>query len=120
MISLNDYNALLPFRDKDLRFENGLNNRLESLKDSDLIACDTLEYINGQICEVTWSLTPKGEDALAEFEKCCQNEAKAERQQRFENKISVASVLVPLITFVLGLIIEHYAGIVGLLLSMFH
>lgn len=66
-----------------------------------------------------YKLSPAGEDALCAFEQEHQEKAKAERQQRFENKISVASVLVPLITFFLGLVVEYYAGVVGLVVSLF-
>lgn len=36
-----------------------------------------------------------------------EQQAKNERQQRFDNKISVLSVLIPLITFIIGVLIEH-------------
>ncbi|MCD8384633.1 MAG: hypothetical protein LUC39_06700 [Clostridiales bacterium] len=71
------------------------------------------------VAEVRYRLTPKGEDALAAFEQVHQEKTEAKRQQRFENQVSVASVLVPLITFVLGLIVEHMAGIVGWVISFF-
>lgn len=61
----------------------------------------------------TWTITPAGEDALSEFEKARRKESEDKRQQRFQNQISVAQVLVPLITFILGLIVEHYAGLVS-------
>lgn len=60
-----------------------------------------------------WEITHKGEDALSEFEQSRQKQAKDERQRRFQNKVSVAQVFVPLITFILGLIVEHYAGLVS-------
>lgn len=66
-----------------------------------------------------WTLTSRGDDALAEFEYVRQKDADTKRQQRFENKISVATVLVPAITFVLGLIVEHCSGILGVLFEFF-
>ncbi len=71
------------------------------------------------ITDSRYKLSPVGADALCAFEQEHQEKAKAERQQRFENKVSVASVLVPLITFFLGLIVEHYAGVVELVVSLF-
>ena len=61
----------------------------------------------------TWFITPAGEDALSEFEKARRKESEDKRQQRFQNQISVAQVLVPLITFILGLVVEHYAGLIS-------
>lgn len=62
-----------------------------------------------------YQITVAGENALAKFEEEHDRQAKAERQQRFQNKMSVAQVLIPLITFILGLIVEHYAGLVSAL-----
>ena len=63
----------------------------------------------------TWLITPAGEDALSEFEKERRKEAEDKRQQRFQNQVSVAQVLIPLVTFILGLVVEHYAGLVSAL-----
>ena len=43
--------------------------------------------------------------------------AKQEKQQRFENKIAVANLLVPFITFILGILTEHF-GIIELLIEL--
>lgn len=48
-----------------------------------------------------------------------QDKADKKRQQRFDNKIAMASVLIPLITFILGLFVEHWAGIAQWFLSLF-
>lgn len=63
----------------------------------------------------SWRLSIAGEDALSEFEQRHAEKAQAERQQRFQNQVSVAQVLVPAITFVFGLLVEHYSGVVGVL-----
>lgn len=73
--------------------------------------------------EGLWVLTQKGEAVLEshradlqtkeeQAQKEAEQEAKDERQQRFENKISILNLLVPLITFVIGLFVEHFAHIV--------
>ena len=67
-----------------------------------------------------YQITQKGRAALEEAYQAAEQKAKDERQQRFDNKISIANVLVPLVTFLLGLVIEHYTGIVRLVLSLFH
>ena len=66
-----------------------------------------------------WALTVEGEDALLDFENMRQKESDKKRQQRFENKISVLQVLVSLVTFILGLIVEHFSGIIGIILQLF-
>lgn len=69
----------------------------------------------GELCmnPTKWELTLKGEDALSEFEKTHRKEAEDKRQRRFQNQVAVAQVLVPLITFILGLVVEHYAGLIS-------
>ena len=61
---------------------------------------------------------PEGVDALEDFAKSLHKEAKQEKQQRFENKISVAGVLVSFVTFIFGLIVEHFMGIVGFVVDL--
>ena len=64
-------------------------------------------------------LTPLGVAAYEQANEERKRQAEQKRQQRFDNKISVASVLVPLITFLLGIIIEFRVGLVDWLLSLF-
>ena len=70
----------------------------------------------------TVSLTDKGISLLLQLEHDLdekhKNQAKEERQQRFQNKVSVASVLIPLVTFIFGLIVEHRAGLIEFLASL--
>ena len=61
----------------------------------------------------------QGKAFLHSHEEKLDQQAKHERQQRFENKISVLSVLVPLITFVIGVFVEHFTGLVDWLISLF-
>lgn len=51
--------------------------------------------------------------------KMARDEAKQEKQQRFENKIAIANLLIPLITFILGLVAEHYSGMLEFFLKLF-
>lgn len=78
--------------------------------------CDRDEiYIN----PTAWKLTLAGESALSEFEQEREQHAQNERERRFNRKIAIAQVLIPLITFLLGLLVEHYAGIVSAIVSAF-
>lgn len=64
-------------------------------------------------------LTPLGANAYEQANEERRNQTDQKKQQRFDNKISVASVLVPLITFFLGIIVEFQANIVEWLLAIF-
>lgn len=64
-------------------------------------------------------ISDDGRLRLRHLQHEAEEQAKQERQQRFDNKIAVANILVPLITFVLGILVEHYAGILSWILSLF-
>ena len=65
------------------------------------------------------ALTHLGATAYEQAKDDRKHQAEQKRQQRFENKISVASVLVPLITFFLGIFVEFQVNIVDWFLSLF-
>lgn len=76
-------------------------------------------YIEGaSVLQRPVYLTVSGADRLEQLCQEAKDKAEAEKQRRFQNKVSVASVLVPLVTFVLGLVVEHCAGLVALLLDL--
>ena len=65
-------------------------------------------------------LSEKGKAALAEYrkelellEKEARKEAEDKEQQAFQNKVSIANILVPLGTFIFGLLLEHFTNIIG-------
>ena len=64
-------------------------------------------------------LTPLGATAYENAVEERKYQSEQKRQQRFDNKISVASVLVPLITFIFGIIVESQFDIVGFVISFF-
>lgn len=68
-------------------------------------------YVNGQ--HAGYYISDKGKAVLEAREEKRRKESEAKRQQRFQNQISIAQVLVPLVTFVLGLVVEHYIGFVS-------
>lgn len=65
-------------------------------------------------------LTPLGATAYEQAKYDRKKQAENKRQQRFQNKLSVASVLVPLVTFFIGIIVEFQVNIVELFLSLFN
>lgn len=61
-----------------------------------------------------YAITNKGIEALGTLEEMTHKEAEAKARQRFQDKVSIAGVLVPAIAFVLGVLVEHYTGILRL------
>lgn len=88
---------------------------------------DIVRFLQAQgLCEKSASLnqtimyaSQAGKAYLSSQEEILKQQAKNERQQRFDNKISVLSVLVPLITFLIGILLEHWVGLVDFLISLF-
>jgi hypothetical protein len=116
MLSETSYNDLKKYRGG---FYTGpsITMEIREFRDQGYIVAVSRELREhpGSFCmnSTKWELTHKGEDALSEFEKAHRKEAEDKRQRRFQNQVSVAQVLVPLVTFVLGLVVEHYAGLVS-------
>ena len=122
MLSESSYNALKQFRGS-LYTGPTLTPEIREFRDLKYIYPISRELKGqpGQYCMnyTTWSITSLGEDALSEFEQKREQHAQGERERRFNRKISIAQMLVPLITFLLGLLVEHYAGIVSAIVSAF-
>ena len=53
-------------------------------------------------------------------EGVAEKKAEEERERRFQKKIAIAQVLVPLITFILGILVEHLSGIAEIVLRILH
>lgn len=70
-------------------------------------------------CSDVYKLTALGAEVYEQLQEEREQASKTERQQSFDNKIAVASLLVPFITFVLGLLVDHYTDLVSFLLSLF-
>ena len=64
-------------------------------------------------------LTSLGISAYEDAYQSRKENSEKKRQQRFENKMSIASVLVPFITFIIGIIVEAKVNIVEWFLSLF-
>ena len=88
---------------------------------SDLIKANLLQCKNGKFPYMDLlTIAPKGCECLEEFKKEAEEESKAQRQQRFENKMSIATLLISLISFIVGLVVEHYAGILAAIFTLLH
>lgn len=103
-----------------------------SLSGVDLLLCNQEEkaivrfLISQGLCEKPVALnqtviytSEAGKAYLHSQEQILEQQAKNERQQRFDNKISILSVLIPLITFIIGVLIEHWVGLIDSFLSLF-
>lgn len=68
----------------------------------------------------TISITDEGRLALAAMNQELDEKAERKKQQSFQNKLSVANILVPFVTFFLGIMVEHWSGLVDLVIKLFH
>lgn len=119
MISKENYNELLRFRDSPVPYEGLPSERLTILHRFGWVRLETQRWseitdgVETEYIKSYWVITELGKDALSEFEHIRNKETEDERQKRFQNKISVAQVFVPLVTFVLGLFVEYFSGIIN-------
>ena len=109
--------SLLQMQDEDAPFFS--NERIVSLQKAGLLECRPFEIVYNDQLLASYKLTDEGRLALVQMEEMRNECAKKERQQRFENKVSVANVLVPAITFILGMLVEHFSGFLWWLDSLF-
>lgn len=122
MLSFEDYKSLLKYRNGpvSIRFDE-FSPSEKYLFEQKLIESAHLKTEESEeaiaFIPDSFRITHLGENALYAFENEREKQSKAERQQRFQNKVSVASVLVPAITFLLGLLVEHFSGITGWLFA---
>lgn len=72
-----------------------------------------------QLSEPIYRCTEAGKSLIALMENEANDKTEKKRQQRLQNQLSVASVLVPCITFVLGLVVEYFAELVSMFLNIF-
>lgn len=119
MITQEIYNELVKFRDGPAAIPDGPTPMIEYLVAQGWLRATEHNVDGLSIFPIAWEITIAGKVALSEYEKSCEKEAKGEKQQRFQNQVSVAQVLVPAVTFVLGLVVEFRTGIVGILLQLF-
>ena len=117
MLNNKEYDLLKTFRSSNSSPKNFEDlQRFQSFIDKKYLVISSVEE---NLLPREWIITAHGLDALSEFEQCRNEQTQKKRQQRFENKISVLNLLIPLITFFLGLIIENRCGIVRFLISLF-
>ena len=77
------------------------------------------DYIQLLVCSDVFKLTSFGAELFENVQEERDKATKKESQQRFDNKISIASVLIPSITFILGILFEHCTDFIAFLISLF-
>jgi len=124
VLSESNYSALVRFRGKSIPISaKEMTDEISYFKEMEYISPDEFGFCEEKneffSLAVSYKLTPRGEDALAEFEYVHNKDAQDERRHCFDRKISVLGVLVSLITFILGLLAEHFVGITDWISSFF-
>lgn len=124
MISKTDYDVLLPLRDEKWHvLNNGPGSRISDLADRKLLRLDLesrLEVINNKIATppAPWRMliTTLGLNALEEFENAAKEQAKHKRDNATNRKLQI---IMPLITFLLGVLVEHFSNLVNAAIRLF-
>lgn len=65
------------------------------------------------------TITISGKDRLEELQKLAEKDSKDERGKRFDKKLAIAGILVPLVIFVLEVVIDHFQFFVMLFSNLF-
>lgn len=121
MITFEIYTELVKFRDGLVSNSDGPTDMLDYLEDQNYIRHTKSSLLhNGMaILPVEWEITEPGRVALSEFECRRDQETKREVHQRRQEHIGIAQTVVPAVTFLLGLLVEHVTGIVEFIFSLF-
>lgn len=80
------------------------------------LACYNLGTGKGAINPTEWKLTPKGDDALAEFEYVHGKDAQEDSEKKADKKFQVLLVFLGALV---GLFVEHFSGITEWFVSLF-
>lgn len=124
MLSESNYNALVKFRGESIPISaKEMTDEISYFKEIGYIAPDEFGFCEKRneffSLAVSYKLTPRGEDALAEFEYVHNKDTKEERRQSLDRKMQILNITIPLVTFVAGLLAEHFSGIVSWVISLF-
>ena len=95
----------------DLPLASNTYKALSNLRRSKLIEFSSLDS--------SVHITRKGEQTLLQIQEKRSQQAKEERQRRIDNKLSVLQLLVPLVIFIVGVVIEHYSVLAEFLSDFF-
>lgn len=119
MLSERNYRALLEYRTEK---ETGpkMTDQIRYFKDCGYIRAGRYDlqerpgefYIN----PTAWIITPRGEDALAEFEQVVKNHSEEKSNQK---KSRIFEIFLVLLGAVIGYLIDHISNIISWIVSLF-
>ena len=119
MLSEKNYLALLEYRSEKYTGPK-ITEQTRYFKKCNYIRSTShaLKDQSGKFCmnPTAWIITPYGEDALAEFENVAKQKADEKAQKKKDRAFDVFLVL---LGAVIGLLIEHFSGVLGWITSLF-
>ena len=118
MLSEENYHVLLKFR--SVPVSGKMDNRMRYFREQKYIEPNSYRFDGSpddlSINPTSWRLTPRGEDALAEFEYRAKQDSKNNAEKKRER---VFQVLLVFLGAIIGLLIEHFSGISDWIKSLF-
>lgn len=77
-------------------------------------------YIQGAfVLDRPVTLTIPGTDRLEKLQNEAKENAQKEADRRFNKQVAITQMLVSLASFILGIVVEHYAGLIALISELF-
>lgn len=120
MLSESNYNELVKLRAAPLQTGGKMDSRIRYFREQKYIEPNSYRAEGSpddlSINPTSWRLTPRGEDALAEFEYRAKQDAKNDTEKKKER---VFQVLLVFLGAIVGLLIEHFSGITDWISSLF-
>lgn len=138
-----EYNVLVQFRGGPITQLDGPTEMIQHLVDANLLRVTETEYIGDlSIRDIQWELTVEGAIALIQAEERAAQEeqhraeqeaakaqhlqerhedhAREEHYHRSQNRVTIQASIIGAVTgFILGLIAEHFTGLVSLVSGWF-
>jgi hypothetical protein len=119
MLSEKNYYALLEYR-REKYTGPKITEQIRYFKECGYIrpVSHELKETAGEFCmnPTVWIITPRGEDSLAEFEYRAEQDTKSNAEKKQER---IFQVLLVFLGAIIGLLIEHFAGIADWISSFF-
>ena len=131
MISSEVYNALLPFRSGPIYRESGPTDMIKYLVEKNFLKITKTTVLQEfTLRHVEWTITPAGLDALSLYEEAHEKDARQHAEHKAEHeesislqaaqtriaertyKVTLANAIFSLIGFLVGLVVEHFSGLV--------
>lgn len=131
MLTSNEYRALKSLIDGTASFDDLDSSVASSLIEKGFVSARSYSVHFGTpsaiepdvshvaIEETDWDISEEGREALQQFDQVSKKAAEEEKEKRFQHKLAIWNLIIPIITFCLGIIVEHFGSILGFLLSLF-